>query len=46
MNRSFLLIVIGVLAVVAVGAVYLYNQERQSGIEIQIDESGVTIDGN
>lgn len=46
MTRSVLLMVIAVLAVCAVGAGYLYYQERQSGIEIQIDEQGVTIDGN
>lgn len=45
MNRSLLLIVIGVLAVVAAGAIYLYYQERQSGVDIRIDDKGVTIDG-
>jgi hypothetical protein len=37
MNRSILLILIGVLAVVAAGAGYMYYQERQSGIEIDIN---------
>lgn len=46
MNRNFLLILIVVLAVCAVGAGYLYYQERQSGIAIEINEDGVTIDGN
>ncbi|MBS0126262.1 hypothetical protein [Thetidibacter halocola] len=46
MNRTSLLILIGVLAVCAVGAGYLYYQERQSGIDIEINEHGVTIDGN
>jgi hypothetical protein len=41
-----LYMVIGALAVVAVIAGYLYYQERQSGVDIKIDESGVTIDGN
>jgi uncharacterized membrane protein YidH (DUF202 family) len=45
-NRNFLLILIGVLAVCAIGAAYLYYQERQSGIDIEINEHGVTIDGN
>ena len=45
MNRSSLLILIGVLVVIAAGASYLYFQERQSGVKIQIDEHGVTIDG-
>jgi hypothetical protein len=38
--------VIGLLLVVAVGASYLYYQERQSGIDIQIDEQGIKIEGN
>ncbi len=46
MSRNFLLVLIGVLAVSAVVAGYLYYQERQSGIDIKIDEHGVTIDGN
>lgn len=46
MSRNFLLLLIGALAVVAVGAGYLYYQERQSGIDIEINEHGVTIDGN
>ncbi len=37
MNRNSLLILIGILVVVAVGASYLYYQERQSGIDIQIE---------
>ncbi len=46
MSRNFLFVLIGALVVCAVGAGYLYYQERQTGIEIQIDEQGVTIDGN
>ncbi len=46
MKQTFLLILIGALAVIAVGASYLYYQERQSGIDIRIDEQGVSIDGN
>ena len=46
MSRNFLLLLVGVLTVCAVGAGYLYYQERQSGIEIQIDEKGLTIEGN
>jgi hypothetical protein len=37
---------IGALGVVAVGAIYFFYQERQSGIDIKIDEDGVTIEGN
>jgi type IV secretory pathway TrbF-like protein len=46
MSRNFLLLLVGVLTICAVGAGYLYYQERQSGIEIQIDEKGLTIEGN
>ena len=46
MNRNALLILIGILVIVAVGASYLYYQERQTGIDIQIDEHGVKIEGN
>lgn len=45
MNRNFLFVLIGVLAVCAVVAGYLYYQERQSGIDIRINEHGMTIDG-
>ena len=46
MNRNALLILIGILVIVAAGASYLYYQERQSGIDIQIDEQGIKIEGN
>lgn len=45
MNRNLLLILVGVLAVVAAGASYLYYNERQSGIDIEIGQNGVSIDG-
>lgn len=46
MSRNLLLILIGVLAVCLIGAGYLYYQERQGGIDIEINEGGVTIEGN
>jgi hypothetical protein len=46
MSRNTLLILIGVLAACLIGAGYLYYQERQSGIDIEINEDGVTIEGN
>ncbi|WP_170294972.1 hypothetical protein [Roseospira navarrensis] len=46
MSRTFLLIVIVALAVVAAVTGYFYYQERQSGVDIKIDGGGVTIDGN
>lgn len=45
MSRSVLYLVIGALAVGAAVAGYLYYEERQSGIDIEIDQDGVTIDG-
>lgn len=46
MSRNFLLILIGVLAVCLIGAGYLYYQERQIGIDIEINEDSFTIEGN
>ncbi|MBL4541680.1 MAG: hypothetical protein JKP98_18190 [Rhodobacteraceae bacterium] len=46
MSRNLLLILIAVLAVCLIGAGYLFYQERQSGIDIEINEDGVTIEGN
>lgn len=46
MSRGTLIGVIVVLAIVALVTSYLYYQERQTGIDIQIDEQGITIDGN
>jgi hypothetical protein len=46
MSRNLLRAVIGVLAVCLIGAGYLYYQDRQSGIDIEINEDGVTIEGN
>lgn len=46
MDRNVLYLVIGLLAVVVAVVGYLLYQERQSGIRIDIGESGVTIEGN
>lgn len=46
MSRNFSFSLIAVLAVCAVGAGYLYYQERHGGIDIKIDEHGETSDGN
>jgi hypothetical protein len=45
MTRNLSLGLIGVLAACAIGFGYLYYQERQRGIDIKIDENGVSIDG-
>lgn len=46
MSRNFLFVLIGVLVVCLIGAGYFYYQERQNGIDIEINEHGVTIEGN
>jgi uncharacterized membrane protein YidH (DUF202 family) len=46
MNRNVLYLVICLLAIVVAVVGYLLYQERQSGIRIDIGESGVTIEGN
>ncbi|MDG1116654.1 MAG: hypothetical protein P8N72_05970 [Flavimaricola sp.] len=46
MSRNILLAVIAILAICTIGISYLFYQERQHGIEIQIGEQGLTIDGN
>jgi len=47
MNRNGLYLVIGVLlvAVVAFG-IYTYQQQTRPGIEVRVDEQGISIDGN
>lgn len=46
MNRNTLYLVIGLLAAGVVVIGYLYYQESRSGIDIEIGEHGVTIEGN
>ncbi len=46
MSRNVLYLVIGLLAAGVAIVVYLYYQESQSGIDIEIGEHGVTIEGN
>lgn len=45
MSRSAFYLVIGILALAAAVAGYLYYQESKGGIDIEIDKDGVTIDG-
>lgn len=48
MNHNSLYLLIGalVVAVIALG-VYVYREESQpSGVELRIDESGVSLEGN
>ncbi len=46
MSRNVLYLVIGLLAVGVIVVGYLYYQESRSGIDIEIGEQGVTIEGN
>jgi len=43
MSRNSILILVGVLAVVAAVASYMYYQERNKGVDIEINENGVSI---
>jgi RsiW-degrading membrane proteinase PrsW (M82 family) len=46
MNRNRLYLIIGALAIATVVLSYLYYQERQktTGIEINVDKSGISIE--
>ena len=46
MNRNVLYLVIGALAVAVVVIGYMLYQEQQSGIEIEIGENGISVEGN
>ncbi|GHA20589.1 hypothetical protein GCM10007989_14620 [Devosia pacifica] len=47
MSRNALYIVVGVLVVVVVIlGIYLYQEHNQPGLEVRVDEQGVSIDGN
>ena len=48
MNQNSLYLLIGALVVVVIAlGVYVYREESQpSGVELRIDESGVSIEGN
>ena len=47
MSRNGLYAVIAVLLVAVVGfAIYTYQQQTRPGIEVRVDEQGISIDGN
>jgi hypothetical protein len=46
MTRSMLFLLIGLLAAGILVVGYLYYQESQSGIDIEIGEQGISIQGN
>ena len=45
LSRNFL-ILISVIALCVIGGSYLYYQDRQSGIETEINKNGLTSYGN
>lgn len=47
MNRNGLYAVIAVLLVALIGiGIYIYQQQTRPGIEVRVDEQGISIDGN
>jgi hypothetical protein len=47
MSRNGLYAVIAILLVAILGfGIYIYQQQARPGIEVRIDEQGVSIDGN
>ena len=46
MNRNALYLVIGLLIAGVAVVGYLYYQESRTGIDIEIGEDGLTIEGN
>jgi len=47
MSRNGLYAVIAILVIaVAAFAIYTYQQETRPGVEVRLDEQGLSIDGN
>ena len=47
MSRNGLYAVIAVLVIaMAVFAIYTYQESQRPGIEVRVDEGGISIDGN
>ncbi|GLQ11297.1 hypothetical protein GCM10007913_32290 [Devosia yakushimensis] len=47
MSRNGLYAVIAVLLIaVAAFAIYTYQQQNRPGVEVRLDEQGISIDGN
>ena len=47
MNRNFLVVLIAVLAIISGALGFWYYQEQQkSGVESNVDDSGVSIESN
>ena len=47
MNRSGLYAVIAILLVAVIGfGIYTYQQQTRPGVEVRLDEQGISINGN
>lgn len=47
MNRNGLYLVIAVLLIAVVGfGIYTYQQQSRPGIDVRVDEQGISINGN
>ncbi|WP_200940263.1 hypothetical protein [Devosia sp. Root436] len=47
MSRNGLYAVVAILLVAIVGfGIYTYQQQTRPGIEVRVDEQGISIDGN
>lgn len=47
MNRNGLYLVIAILLVAVVGfGVYTYQQQTRPGVEVKVDDKGISINGN
>lgn len=47
MNRNGLYLVIAVLLIAVVGfGIYTYQQQTRPGVEVRVDNNGISIDGN
>lgn len=47
MTRNSLYLLIGALLVVTLGlGIYIYNEQTKPGLEIRVDQNGLTVDGN
>mgnify|MGYP004522528237 CR=1 FL=1 len=47
MSRTGLYVVVGILLVViAAFAIYTYQQQTRPGLEVRVDDQGISIDGN
>jgi hypothetical protein len=47
MSRNALYAVIAVLVVIVVGfGIYTYQQQNRPGVEVHVDENGLSIQGN